>query len=70
MKGSCTLYKITTCKRVHKMVLGRGFLYCVYDAKNIIHIIQRRQHGLDLDGTGGEKTLPSLLLLPLKKIAS
>jgi hypothetical protein len=21
-------------------------LYCVYDAKNIIHIIQRRQHGL------------------------
>jgi hypothetical protein len=46
------------------MVLGRGFLYCVYDAKNIIHIIQRRQHGLD--GTGG-KTLPYLSLLPLKK---
>jgi hypothetical protein len=50
------------------MVLGRGFLYCVYDAKNIIHIIQRRQHGLD--GTGGKTTLPSILLPPFEKIAS
>ncbi len=57
------------CVKVYiKVVLGRVFLYCVYDAKKIIHIIQRRQHGLDhLDGTGGKKTLPYLLLLPLKK---
>jgi hypothetical protein len=52
------------------MVLGRGFLYCVSDAKNIVHIIQRRQHGLD--GTGGKKTLLYLVSLTstFKKIAS